>query len=594
MTDHRRDCTENIDPLKLIRQGADQVTRALAAPDPAGLPVDERRPEHAMVFAAAYAKHLLYFDPGGNGQGDWEEFFASDVSAQLAVIAIEDVAAYRSTVKGLLHSLEDPELPASGPRMIAALGTVFDCIGTLARRIDATRAQLPADQPLRATLGQLIRSQLSPMLRRLIGYYLAGDALGVVDRQATSPADILILGRALEPFEALLTGQGLSAVEWPEGVGLAGWPAYTAVDPADYTGAYGPSATAVDQVNHLAVHNLFTAVCETFLAVHVRLVDGAGAAVQASFGSNGHAPHYALFLAFLRLLEYARSEANTISGKHLDFYYRRVLQLQKRPAQPGRAHVIVELAKHVDAHLLAQGTLLKAGKDEAGGDARFAVDRDLVANRATIADLKRVYRHPPTDPLTIDHDRIFASPAIDTDGSWHPFAEKTFVGGALQAIGMPHAEVGFAIASHLLWMAEGKRRVRVRVDTDHKPAKAGKGLRVGLLCRLTTAKGWLDKRVDWLDVRGAELSLDLVIDGNDPPIAPYNPPVHGHAFATSLPVLLVVLSHRVDTPWNYAQLGGAMIRGIALDVEVTGVRTLALSNDHGAIDGSKPFLAYGS
>ena len=32
------------------------------------------------------------------------------------------------------------------------------------------------------------------MLRRLIGYYLAGEALGVVDRTAPPPGDVLILG----------------------------------------------------------------------------------------------------------------------------------------------------------------------------------------------------------------------------------------------------------------------------------------------------------------------------------------------------------------------------------------------------------------
>lgn len=594
MTDPCGGCTENTDPLKLIREGADQVKRTLAAPDPTHVPVDERRPEHAMVFAAAYAKHLKYFDLGGNEQGDWEKFFASDVSAQLAVIAIADVAVYRSKVKELLHSLEDPDLPASGPRMISALGAVFDCIGTLARRIDVIKAQLPADQPLRATLGNLIRSELSPMLRRLIGYYLAGDALGVVDRQAAPPTDILILGGAVESFDALMTGQGLSAIEWPDGAGLAGWSAYAAVDPADYKGAYGPSVQAVDQVNHLATHNLFTAACERFLAAHARVVDAAEAAVKASFESNGHEPHYALFMAFLRLLEYARGEANTITGKHLDFYYRRVLQLQKRPAQPGHAHVLVELAKHVDDHLLAQGTLLKAGKDDAGADAHFAVDRDLVANKATVAELKRVYRHPLTDPLPADHGRLFASPAVDAGESWHPFADKVFVDGALKAIGMPHAEVGFAVASHHLWMAEGKRIVHVHVDTGHALAEGQKGLRVDLLCRLTTAKGWFDKQVDWMDASGGGLSLDLEIDGNDPPITPYAPAIHGHAFSTSLPVLLVQLNHRINAAWDYPALEDLRVRGITLSVAVDGVKTLALSNDHGPIDGAKPFLPYGS
>ena len=158
-----------------------------------------------------------------------------------------------------------------------------------------------------------------------------------------------------------------------------------------------PTARAplpVDQVNHLATHNLFTAICDTFLAVYARVVDEARAAVEATFEWDGHEPHYALFLAFLKLLEYARGEANELTARHLEFYYRDVLRLAERPAEPGQAHVLVELAKHVDAHLLAAGTLLKAGKDDTGADAHFAVDRDLVANEAVVADLKKLYRHP--------------------------------------------------------------------------------------------------------------------------------------------------------------------------------------------------------
>src|SRR3954451_12499186 len=163
-------CSENSDPRKLVRDGTDQAQRTAAAPDPARVPVDERRPEHAIAFASAYAAYLRYYDSGNIEQGTWQDFFASDVSAQLAVVAIEDVGVYRTTLKTLLRSLADPELPASAPEMITALGTVFDCLGTLARRLDALQTSLPADQPLRATLGNLIRSQLDPMLERLIGY----------------------------------------------------------------------------------------------------------------------------------------------------------------------------------------------------------------------------------------------------------------------------------------------------------------------------------------------------------------------------------------------------------------------------------------
>ena len=622
MTNPCADCSDNRDPLKLVREGTHQVQRAEGAPDPARVPVDERRPEHAMVFASAYSAFLRYFDLDDLEQGTWQDFFASDVSAQLAVVAVEDVAFYRTTLKTQLRSLEDPELPASAPAMIAALGAVFDCLGTLARRLDTLQIDLPNDQPLRATLGNLIRSQLSPMLQRLIGYYLAGDQLGVVDPTLPPPSDLLILGKPLESFNALVTGPGLST-EWPQGVDVADWATYVPDVPADlapYTSAYGPSATPVDQVNHLATHSLFTAICETFLAVYARVVEDARAAVDATFYWNGHPPHYALFLSFLQLLEYARDEANGITARHLQFYYRDVLRLKERPAEPGHAHVLVELAKHVDAHLLDAGTLLKAGKDDTGADAHFAVDRDLVANTAVVTELKKLYRHPTNEPLPLERNRIFAAPTANIGESWDPFADRVYQDGELTSIAMPAAEVGFAIASHFLWMAEGKRHIDVDLHLakplsglakkklaqakkaqskklqSRKPgSKETKGtpIDVDLRCRLTTAKGWIEKQVDVLGASPTNLNLQIDLDGNDPPITPYDPATHGYGFSTGMPVLLVTLQHK-DTAWDYAALEQIELSQVTLAVAVKGLKTVMLSNDHGPIDASKPFLAYGS
>ena len=636
MTSPCVDCSANTDPLKLVREGTNLVQRALGAPDPARVPVDERRPEHAMVFASAYSAFLRYFDRDNAEQGTWQDFFASDVAAQLAVVAIEDVAVYRTTVKALLRSLENPRLPASAPDMIAALGAVFDCLGTLAHRLDTLYQDLPAEplqgrepaatlegpvlpDQLRTTLGNLIRSQLSPMLQQLIGYYLAGRELNVVDPALAPPADILILGKPLESLNALITGPGLSAA-WPQGVEAADWAAYVPDVPADlapYTSAYGPSAAPVDQVNHLATHNLFTAICERFLAVYARVVGEAKAAVQATFNWDGHEPHYALFLAFLQLLEYARAEANGLTAKHLDFYYREVLRLKERPAEPAHAHVLVELAKHVNAHLLGEDTLLKAGKDDTGADAHFAVDRDLVANKALVADLKKLYRHPTTEPLPLDRNRIFASPTANAGESWDPFADRVYQDGELQSIAMPPAEVGFAVASHYLWLAEGVRRIDVDLRLAKGPGhmakrtiaqlakarlKGGskskdrttKVLPVHLRCRLTTEKGWLDIDVNELELIDDLLRLQIGLDGNDPPITPFDAATHGYGFVTGLPVLAVTLRQDAKVAWDYATLEGVELKGITVTVTVDGLKTVALANDHGPIDASKPFLAYGS
>lgn len=584
-------CSQQTDPLQLVRTGTHQVERSLAAPNAARLRVDERRPEHAMVFASAFSRHLPFVDPDGAVPDTWEELFTSDTSAQLAAAATDDVAVYRAAVQELLRRLQDPELPASGPDMIAALGAIFDCVGTLAMRLDTLKEQLPTGDPLRATMSNLIRSQLSPVLRQLIGFYLAGDSLGVVDRAAAAPDVLLILGREIETFDSLISGSGLSS-DWPQGVGLVGWTEFIAVDLTEPAGAYGGVATDVARVNHLATHNLFTAACEAFLGGYARVVEDASAALRASFHERTHQPHYALFLAFLRLLDYARDEVNTITQRHLDFYYRQVLRLAERPPVPSQTHVRVELAKHVDSHLVEQGTMLKAGRD-----VQFALDRDLAANKATVAEIKSLYRHRNTsaaETLPFDDKRIFADPVANEGESWHPFASKHYADGQLRDIDMLPAEIGFAIASHHLWLAEGDRVIGLSIDpttplSAESPAPQPDDLR----CRLTTAKGWLETAVAELSLSDKGVQVLLHVMPNDPAITPYDPAVHGYGFDTTQPVLLITLRHQ-QSEWAYPLLAEIRVGSMTLFTSVGGIKSLSLSNDQGPVDPSKPFLAFGS
>ena len=52
------------------------------------------------------------------------------------------------------------------------------------------------------------------------------------------------------------------------------------------------------------------------------------------------------------------------------------------------------------------------------------------------------------------------------DQSWHPFHNKVYRNGKLQDINMPQAELGVAIASHYLLMAEGTRTITVNITTN--------------------------------------------------------------------------------------------------------------------------------
>ncbi|MHA6622516.1 baseplate J/gp47 family protein [Pseudonocardia sp. DLS-67] len=592
-------CGGGTDPRALVREGTHQGRRALPALDPSHVPVDERRPEHAMVFAARYAAYLPYvgLDNAPEPGRTWAEFFASGVTARLAVAAVEDVATYRTTVTDHLRPLQNPEPTASGADLIASLAAVFDCLATLALRLDELKAGLPGDHALRATLSNLVRARLSPALRQLIGYHLAGRELSVVD-PAAPPIDAQVLGGPLLSFAALLTDHRLS-LDWYEG---SDWEAYKSIgDLTPYRSAYGTGATVVDHINHLGTHNLFTAVCETFLGGFARVVEDARAALRARFAESGHAPHYALFLAFLQLFEYARAEANTLTQQHLDFYYRRVLRLAERPAEPGRARVLVQLARQATTHLVPAGTRLRAGKDDSGADAFFTVDRDLVANQGAVAELRSLYRHRNTtesETLPNVDGWIFARTVTGTGEPWHPFAAKTYADGSLTAIDMPPADVGFAIASHYLWLAEGERTIDVVVKTAEP---FGTDRTVDLTCQLTTEKGWLSTPATSLEppAKGepdpaTTARLRVVVGRDAPAITPYAAKVHGGAFDTALPMLVVRVRHRSDAPWGSANLRAVTVEAITLRVAVKEMRTLAVSTDSGPVDTATPFPAYGA
>src|SRR5690349_5506611 len=358
------DCSHNTDPLKLVREGTRQDERLLDALDPAYAPVDPRTAADGMVFARSYAALLKYFDETTNAPaGDWVPFFSGDVSVQLAIAAVEDVEAYKASLQSWFDYLNRLENKANEAELKNRLGFLYACIATLARELDALKDALPPDIPLKGTLQNLIRGQFGPAFKRLIAYYKAGvaNASGSLIGSGLPSPQTQILHRPIVSFASVLNG-GLSP-DWSEGLAWAGYVAGINADAS----VYGQASGVFDQINHCATHNLFTSVFDQFLRAFARVVSDAKAALDRTLTDwDTHEPHYALFLAFLRLLDYARTSGNTLTQRHLDFYYRDILRLEQKGAEPGHVHLLVELAKQVASRDFKPGELFKASKDSQG------------------------------------------------------------------------------------------------------------------------------------------------------------------------------------------------------------------------------------
>lgn len=601
------DCQENTDPLKLIREGTSQQQRTIPALAPAYVPVNERTPAHEMVFAQAYARYLRFYNTSHLPLDHWQKIFTEDVSVQLALAAVQPVDQYQATVKEIFDFLNDRTHETDESGLKKNLGYLFSIAATLARQLDGLKNTLPTEIPLKGALQNLMTTQLAPGFRRLIAYYKADLLVPASGRLvADLPADVVILGSAAVRFSEVYQ-QGL-AKEWI--TDQAGdWPAYTNAIAAD-SSIYGLSTKVFDQVNHIATHNLFTAVFDQFLKVFARVVADAKRALEDTFTKwDRHEPHYALFLAFLRLQEYTRQETNTLTQRHLDFYYRDILRLREKPAQPGHAHLLLELAKHVASHVLEPNVLFSAGKDGSGKEVFFANDHAFVANQAKVAALKTVYRHGSeavgtTAPTQVHEGRIYASPVANSDDglkpeltsvdqSWHPFFNKIYGDGELTEINMPAAEVGWAIASHYLWLAEGKRTITVEftladpsfaLTPDHKDS---------IECWLSSEEGWLIKAATQFGTEAGLLRVAIELTGEDPAVTAYASKTHGYTLETSLPVLLIKLRHQDQVNYLYPKLQEAVVQKMDLTVQVTGLKTLAVANDFGPVDPSKPFQPFG-
>lgn len=639
-------CTERIDPLKLVHEGTSQKQRLFPALDPKYVPVNEHSIEHGIAFAQAYSEFLKYYDSTNstNDGMNWKPFFSNDVSVQLAVATIQDVEYYKNKIKTcfdylittsniVLNTSESSvEDDLKKEELKNNLSSLFNYVGTLARQLDLLKDKLPSEIPLKNSLQNQIQSRLAPLFGRLVAYYKAGKNNSLITN-ALSSFNIMILGNTTIDFSDIINNDKFSLSNDWKICNALDWKEYIEGISADNS-VYGSDPNVFKKINHIATHNLFTSIFDQFLKIYARTVSEAKLALEKTLTDwNGHQPHYALFLAFLRLLEYARTEVNTLTGRHLDFYYREILRLKEKSSEPSHAYLLVELANQFQQHIIKAGELFKGGKDDLGHEVFFANDRDFVANQAKIASLKTIYRHGDekigtTVSANQNKGRLYASSVSNSDDglgaeltsidqSWHPFYNKIYQDGILSEIRMPEAEVGFAIASHYLWMSGGERIVTIKL-TPHpflkkqmislekkfsktsltKSTRSLLDLKDDIMCLFTSEKGWIEKKGEdlkfTLDPKSGDLELIIKISTADSAITSYLPKTHGYNFNTELPILLVKLKHQNNKPYIYSSLQDLEIQQINLTVNVQGLKTLAVSNDFGSIDTSKPFQPFGA
>lgn len=358
-----------------------------------------------------------------------------------------------------------------------------------------------------------------------------------------------------------------------------------------------PSLPSVkDKVVYSINHNFFNAQIESLLKAIATLAEKSAVLFEKTLEDYpSHTPHYALVIAFVKLFAKAQDELNNYTKRHLDFYYKEVLQLVNKKAETDKAHLLLELQKPVPKHLLTKGTLFKGGKDSiTGKELSYALVEDVVFNKAVVEQIQSIQFLNKSkellvaSPISASEDGQGAK-LVSVDKSWFTFGNPETI---------KEATTGFAIVSNLLFLNEGQRTVTITVtfangtttfaDTSSLPhSRFFKG-------ELTGNKGWhtVDLQVIGNSI-GDQLTFSLTLSPDDPPIIPYTENIHKESIETDLPILKIYLNQSSAFSYPYRLLTKDRINTIQVAVDVVGVRNLQLSNNTGSVDASKPFKPYG-
>jgi len=602
------ECCENSEH-PLTRDGISQAERQPQALPPDYVKVEERTLADRLVFAYRFAEKLIYHDTNaGKTDNNWQPFFQCSHPVQVALIAKTDTAALKKELQMAFALVEEM-------RDEAALRTLFDrLIGLAAQLNNWLRDLEKIPGGFNEQVANIIGTEAHTALKSLANLDLAAVTYFEIypaTEWAYNPAQY-------QPFTTE-KAWGFQVPTTVAGNQLFG-----------FTGSFYPDTAAVRR----ELERLYSLLWKSLMAV----VNRAPAYLEKNLWERqDHQPHIALYIAFLELMQQVENDLNNLTKRHLDFFYKDVLRLVPKKAVPDKAHLLFELAKHVQEYKIAEGVTFSAGKDALGNGLFYKLNEELIANKAHIAQLKTVFQRIGYEYLDAEGNlletpqRYFktthAAPVANSaDGMGADFEKGELpLWSTLGNQNQPLFAQGFAIPSDMLWLQEGIRIITLTIDVAPESWPTGVGAEVDKLvnsvrCYLTTEEGWTPVDLSLTaEVGGiienagililtatSQLAVKLLLPEDFPPVIGFDKEaLPDDTYDTAEPMLKVLFdpelmmdAARLDATNEkvraYHYLKDLRINNLTLDVQVLGVKTLLLQSELAIFDPAKPFTPFGS
>ncbi len=304
-------------------------------------------------------------------------------------------------------------------------------------------------------------------------------------------------------------------------------------------------------------------------------------------------PHVALLLVFLKLFNYLQDDLNELPIRHLRHYYEQQLGLLRRDTTLDAVHVFFESSKNMPATLLKTGTELDGGKDGNGNALVYSTTSDIVITPSSIKKIHRLVKERDKS----GNSRFFISTELsELEGdSWYTFGRKQLdYDNSLRF--MTEANIGFAITSPVLVMAEGNRVIDLVLDlnTTKENFPADHSVAFALTAEITGEEGWIKPknfRAEMIkaNVDITTLKINFTIDESEAAIIALDSELHASGPRSDWPVIRFLL---IGESGHYEVLEGLSVAKCSITVDVSGVKNLLVNNDSGSLNTEKPMALF--
>ncbi len=567
-------------PHPLTNAGSVQGNRAPHVLAPSAVPYDERTMSDWLVFLAKYAGHVNFFASadGAAASGDWTAFYTQDISVLLARIAEEQVAFLQKQINQTLLVLQHDDVTNSEAK--EKFTQLFGSVLNIVWRLNEYHSNLEPKLAFKEAIENRVFTHIEVRLSRLISYLKAAQVANLLDVAAdqNQPAGYKpVLEMSAWPMSKL----------WYQRSAQPSWADFYNSIPADdspFKHNLIVPANDAAKINLAARYQLLVEAVKGTLSAFSAIINSA----QNTFNETvnnwpDHKPDRALLLSFLHLLEFYREEINTLPQRHLDYYYKDVLQLRNQPAVADSVFLVAELAKNQSQVLLPSGTQCSGGKDDEGVERIYATTENSVLNTAKVVAQKAILRK---------NGYVFAAQNVATaDGLEQEFEHPEQGWPPFGTPAMPQAEIGFAVASDHLFLKDGTRTVNIIITAQQAFVQSTLNtLKNRCVFRITGEKGWIALSSVNMTLNDTKkiLTISGSVKSDEGAVVAINPEIHGRSFYQNLPVAELLVDSRDH---NYLQT--VEVLSVQVSVNVTDSKQHAITTNNGLVDATKPFQAFG-